>query len=77
MKAIDILQRLEQMDQLIRLKATGNPREFASRLGISQSMMYNNLDLLRALGGPVLYNKVAASYEYEYPVALQLGYTKK
>ena len=77
MKAIDILQRLEQMDQLIRLKATGNPREFASRLGISQSMMYNNLDLLRSLGGPVLYNKVAASYEYEYPVALQLGYTKK
>lgn len=29
MKAIDILQRLEQMDQLIRLKATGNSREFA------------------------------------------------
>ncbi len=77
MKTIDILRRLEQMDQLIRLKATGSPREFAARLGLSQSMMYNYLDLLRMLGGPVQYNRVSASYEYEYPVALQLGYTKK
>ncbi len=77
MKAIDTLQRLEQMDQLIRLKATGSPREFASRLGISQSMMYNYLDLLRTLGGPIQYNKIATSYEYEHPVTLQLGYTKK
>jgi hypothetical protein len=40
-------------------------------------MMYNYLDLLRTIGGPVQYNKVATSYEYEHPVALQLGYTKK
>lgn len=76
MKAIDILQRLEQMDQLIRLKATGPPKQFASRLDISQSMMYNYLDLLRSLGGPIQYNKIAASYEYTHPVVLHLRYTK-
>ncbi|MDX1911942.1 MAG: hypothetical protein SFV22_10675 [Saprospiraceae bacterium] len=77
MKTIDMFQRLEQMDQLIRLKATGSPKEFAARLGISKSMMYNYLDMLRTLGGPVHYNRAIESYEYEYPVALQLGYNKK
>ena len=77
MKAFDYLQRLQQMDQLIRLKATGSPRVFASRLGISKSSLYNHLDLLRMLGGPVKYNQQLSSFEYAYSVVLQLGYTKK
>lgn len=40
-ESLDILNRLQQMDQLIRLKATGNPVAFAARLGISKSMLYN------------------------------------
>jgi len=77
MKVIDQLQRLEQMDQLIRLQATGNPDAFARRLGLSKSMLYNYIDLIRLLGGPVRYNKTSASFEYEYPVELKLGYKKK
>lgn len=77
MTVIVIFHRLERMDQLIRLKATGCPVEFASRLGLSRAMMYHYLDLLRELGGPVRYNKTNASYEYEYPVALQLRYMKR
>jgi len=77
MKVIDILQRLEQMDQLIRLKATGSPRAFASRLGISKSSLYNYLELLRMLGGPVQYNQQLSTFEYEYSVVLQLGFVKK
>ena len=77
MKAIDTFQLLEQMDQLIRLKATGTPKEFASRPGISKSTLYNYLDLLKILGGPVQYNQEVSSFEYIYAVVLQLGYIKK
>jgi predicted DNA-binding transcriptional regulator YafY len=74
MKALDLFNRLERMDQLIRLKATGSPKEFAARLQISESMMYNYLDLLKSLGGPIRYCKQAGSYEYASPVRLELGY---
>ena len=77
MKALDILNRLQQMDQLIRLKGTGNPNAFAARLGISQSMMYNYLNLLKTLGGPIRYSHRGGSYYFEYPVTFELGYRQK
>ncbi len=77
MNIIDTFKRLEQMDQLIRLKATGKPRVFAARIGISHSSLYNYIQLLRMLGGPVQYNQQSSSFEYEYSVVLQLGYEKK
>jgi len=77
MRALDILNRLERMDQLIRLKATGNPKEFAARLGISQSLLFYNLDLLKSMGAPIRYCKQAGRYEYEQPVILEIGYRQE
>ncbi len=77
MKALDTLNRLKQIDLLIRLKATGNPTAFAARLGISQSMMYNYLNLLKTLGGPIRYSQRGSSYYYERPVTFELGYRQK
>ncbi len=77
MKAIDILNRLKRMDELIRRKATGNPREFAARLGISESLLYLNIELLKSMGGPIQYCKEKDSYEYEEPVVLEMGYRPK
>ncbi len=77
MKAFDILSRLQRMDQLIRLKATGNPKEFAARLGISESLLYYNLDLLKSMGGPIRYCKEKGRYEYERPVILNIGYQQE
>ena len=77
MKTLDILSRLHRMDQLIRLKATGSPKEFAARLQVSQSMMYKNLDVLKSLGGPITYCKASESYRYETPVRLEFGYKEE
>lgn len=62
------------MDQAIRLRATGRPNEFAGRLGLSQSSMYNYLDMLKAMGGPIAYCKKAESFVYKTPVRLDIGY---
>jgi len=77
MKLLETLHRLEQMDQLICLKSTGSPNLFATRLGISKSSVYNYLEILKLLGGPVRYNSQITSFEYEQSVVLILKYMKK
>ncbi|MFN0033614.1 MAG: hypothetical protein ACKVUS_01020 [Saprospiraceae bacterium] len=77
MKAMHIIHRLEQMDQLIRLKATGSPKQFAALIRCSESTMYNYLDMLKEMGGPIQYNKALRAYEYKQLVCLRMGYEKE
>lgn len=71
------LQRLTQMDYLIRYKRTGPPADFARKIGVSQSHLYNLLAELRSLGAPVGYCKRRQCYVYTEPVKLQLGYARE
>lgn len=70
-------QKLEQIDQLIRLKSAGTSNAFAQKLGISRATLFNYIGFLKELGGPIIYNRTAKTYEYEYPVMLNLGYCRK
>ena len=40
------INRLQQLDQLIRMKATGTPAQLAQKLGISESAWYKIRDEL-------------------------------
>lgn len=70
-------QKLERIDQLIRLKSAGTSNAFAQKLGISRTTLFNYIGFLKELGGPIKYNRTAKTYEYEYPVILNLGYCRK
>lgn len=76
MTTIQILNLLERMDQLIRLRATGTPSQFAQKIELSKSMLYIYLDLLRDLGAPIQYSKSEKTYFYAYKVTLHLKYKK-
>jgi len=65
MKSMDLLPILCRMDQLIRLKATGCPAEFANKIRISERTLYNYLQILIDFGAKLHYNKYCCSYEYE------------
>lgn len=65
-------ERLRQADQLIRLEATGAPRLFAKKLGISESYLYGILDEMKVMGLPLSYNKNKLSYIYTSPVRLHI-----
>jgi hypothetical protein len=65
-------ERLRQADQLIRLEATGVPRLFAKRLGISESYLYGILDEMKEMGLPLSYSKSRLSYVYTRPVRLRI-----
>jgi hypothetical protein len=63
-KFIEQLQRLERLDQLIRLKMTGTPSQLASRLNMSERNVYNLIEVVRALGIEVYYCEQRNSYCY-------------
>jgi len=64
--------RLRRADRLIRMEATGAPRQFALKLGISESYLYGVLDEMKEMGLPLTYNKVKGTYVYTRPVRLRI-----
>ena len=64
--------RLRHADQLIRLEATGTPRLFAQKLGISESYLYGILDEMKEMGLPLSYCKTRLTYVYTKPVKLRI-----
>jgi len=56
--------RLEYLDSLIRLSATGNPKALAKKLNISLRATYHYINLLRELGAPINYNRHRETYYY-------------
>lgn len=52
------------MDSLISLMATGTPAEFAEKLGIKRSTLFQYLQEMRELGVNIGYSYVRQSYYY-------------
>lgn len=57
--------RLEHLDNLIRLKATGDPKTLAKKLNISLRAVYDYINKLKALGAPINYNRHKSTYYYD------------
>lgn len=68
---------VERMDRLIRLKATGTPEEFASKLNISKRSLFRLLNRLKDIGCPIKYNIYKRCYEYEYDGMLVIKFNPK
>lgn len=59
-----IFQRLDRIDQLIRLKGTGTPAQLAEKIGLSERTMYAYIRLMKDFGAPVVYSRERQSYYY-------------
>ncbi len=64
MSLIKYIERAKRMDDLIRRKATGCADEFAAKLGICQSQLYQDLKEMKELGAPIEYCPTRKSYFY-------------
>jgi len=65
---------MERLDQLIRLKATGNLETLSVKLRISVSTIKRQIELMKSLGAPIIYNFSRQSYEYEFYVNFVFGF---
>ena len=59
------VQRLRHMDYLIKAKMTGNPQQFAEKLNISRSTLWENLQEIKLLGCKIDYCRDRETYIYE------------
>lgn len=75
MKTIQQLERLRKIHQYIKVCNTGSPSEFATKLGISESQLYNVLDDLKIKGFPISYSRKLKSYIYNESCELEVNYS--
>lgn len=77
MSILKYIDRLKRMDDLIRRKATGSAIEFAEKLEISPSQLFQDLKEMRALGAPIDYCPKRKSYFYGKEGKLVLDFTNE
>jgi hypothetical protein len=65
MKNFEMIHRMRRMDKLISIKATGTPKEFAKRIDLSVSRLYDILIDMKDLGAPIKYSRIMRSYLYK------------
>jgi hypothetical protein len=72
------LNRIRRLDDLIRRKSTGPPKELAAKLDISERWLYVLLDELRnELGCPIEYDRRRRSYIYGEDGKIRIGFTRE
>lgn len=61
----ETLERLQRIDHLIRIKATGTPSSLAYKIGISERCVYKYLNLMKDFGAPIRFSNSRQSYYYD------------
>ena len=67
------IERLKRMDDLISGEITGTPDEFASKVGISRSMLMENIREMKELGAEIHFCPTRRSYFYANEFRLIIG----
>ena len=67
MKVFEYLDRISMMHKLVSRQKTGTPEEFAHRLGVSRTSLYELIDELRSRGAPIAYSKSSKTFFYSQP----------
>lgn len=73
MKVFHYLERIEKIHDMVTQENTGNPDEFASRLGISRTRLYEIMDDLKLEGAPISYSKTSRTFYYEEPFHISVS----
>lgn len=72
-----IQQRLNYLDHLISLKATGPPKELAKKIHITERAWYKlREELVKDLHFPIAYDAKIRSYVYSCEGKIEMGFRK-
>lgn len=71
------IKRIEPLDNLIRLRATGSLAICARTLGISVRQLFRMLEEMKDHGVPINYDKYRSSYYYTHIVKWKFGFKVK
>lgn len=65
---------LERVDQLVRLKATGRPKQLADRLEVSEATIFRIIETMKEMNAPVCYDISRQSYVYTETARFKCGF---
>jgi transcriptional antiterminator len=72
------LENLQRLIEAIEQKSTGNAREIAKKLNVSERMVYNYLDVLKnEFGAPIKYNRAIKSYFFTEEGKIELKWQEE
>ena len=74
MTLTDRHNRIECLDQLIRQRRTGSARKIAEHLGIHERTVFEELDLMRAMGADIRWCPLRRSYYYASTGRFRFGW---
>lgn len=72
MKIYEIIDRIDIIHKMINQQSTGNPEQFADKLGVSKRQLYNIFEELKMMGAPIGYDKSRHTYYYEYAYEMRV-----
>ncbi len=64
MNFFDQIVKIERIDWLIRMKATGTPSQLARRVDVSESTLRRLIKIMMETGAPIKYNSNKNSFVY-------------
>lgn len=64
MSLVKYIARLQRMDLLIAMRATGSPDEFAIKMNLSRSTLFEMIQEMKGLGVDIRYSSLSSSYYY-------------
>ena len=70
------VDRLKIINHLICIKGTGTPKQFALKLKIGESSLFEMLKLMKKLGAPIKYCKQKQSYYYNEDGAFSVQFLR-
>lgn len=73
MKVFNQLDRIDKFNRLMIQRRTGAPVEFAYRLGVSRTSLYELIDELRSHGVPIVYSKSEKTYYFSRPYEISIS----
>lgn len=77
MKFLCYIERINRINYLLHHRATGTPGEFACKIGVSRTRLYEMLDELRSYGAPISYNRTVRTFYYHEPFDIQVALSIK
>ena len=77
MNFIKQIDRIKKTNNLIQNEQTGTPDEFATKLNISKSHLYNVVKSLKDSGAVIKFSKKSESFYYDTSFDLELHYSLK
>ncbi|MGC4022716.1 MAG: hypothetical protein QM734_12605 [Cyclobacteriaceae bacterium] len=76
MSLLKYIDRLKRMDDLMKREVTGTSKEFAEKLGISRSMLMENLTEFKELGAEISFCHFRRTYHYTNKFSIVIGRMK-